>query len=57
MSKERQWSDPVKNKPPRKETLDVKGNFQEFTDLMRRIAKKSGEPTPPASPDAAVSDR
>lgn len=40
MAKTTQWSDPVKDRPPRKETLDVKGNFQEFTILMRRIIKK-----------------
>jgi hypothetical protein len=42
---------PVKGKPPRKETLEVKGNFQEFADLMRRVIRKRDEPKAvPASP-------
>ena len=54
--RERHWSDPVKDKQPREETLGVKGDFQEFTRVMRRVVKKADDPKPlPAShaPDAS----
>jgi hypothetical protein len=34
------WKNPVKNRPAKESTLDTTGDFQQFTDLMRRIVNK-----------------
>jgi hypothetical protein len=54
--KPKKWIDPVKGRPPRKETQNVEGNFQEFVGLMKRIVHKREEETKPSSshaPDAS----
>lgn len=42
--KKKPWVDPVKKRPAKDETLAVKGSFQEFTELMRKIVNKRDEP-------------
>lgn len=37
------WVDPVKNQPPKESTMSTRGNFREFTDLMRKIVNKQEE--------------
>jgi hypothetical protein len=39
----KKWTDPVKNKPAKESTLDTKGDFRQFTELMRRIINKRKE--------------
>jgi hypothetical protein len=39
----KRWVNPVKNQPAKNSTLDIKGDFQEFTDLMRRIVINKSE--------------
>jgi len=34
------WKNPVKNQPPKDSTLNTRGDFQQFTDFMRRIVNK-----------------
>jgi hypothetical protein len=34
------WKNPVKNQPAKESTLNTRGDFQEFTELMRRIVHK-----------------
>lgn len=46
----KKWNDPVKNKPAKESTLDIKGDFGKFTDLMRRVVNKREEkPKPPSA--------
>lgn len=45
MKKTQKWTNPVKNRAPKESTLDIKGDFGKFTELMRRIIR----PTPSAS--------
>lgn len=33
------WDDPVK-RPPKPETMNTPGDFERFTDLMKKIVKK-----------------
>jgi len=53
----KKWTDPVKNQPAKESTLDTPGDFDEFTELMRRIVNKQEKtPTQPAvSRDPVVS--
>jgi hypothetical protein len=54
--KPKKWIDPVKGKSPRKETEKVQGNFQQFTNLMKRIVNKREEqPKPSSSPAPGAS--
>lgn len=52
-----QWIDPVKNRPPKNATLNIKGDFHEFMDIMRKVINKQEEKPKPASashdPDAS----
>lgn len=49
----RQWSDPVKDKQPRPETLNIKGDLEHLKGVLRRVVRKSGPgggaPVPTAS--------
>jgi len=49
----RKWIDPVK-KSASVETMNTPGNFQQFTDTMRRLIKAKPLKKP-ASPGASVS--
>ena len=44
-----QWIDPVKNQQPKDATLNIKGDFREFTNIMRKIVNKQEEKPKPAS--------
>jgi len=33
------WRDPVKGHPAKESTLHVRGDFEQFTELMKRIVK------------------
>jgi hypothetical protein len=46
----KKWEDPAK-RPPKPETLQTPGDFQVFTDTMRRIVEKpkTASPAPRAS--------
>lgn len=37
---ERKWSDPVKDKRPSPETLNVKGDLGKLRDVLRRVVRK-----------------
>lgn len=43
------WINPVKNRPAKESTLNTKGNFGEFTELMRKIVNKQEEKPKPVS--------
>lgn len=43
------WTDPVKNHGPKPETLAIRGDFAEFTNLMRRVVTKEQKQPIPAS--------
>jgi hypothetical protein len=43
------WTDPVKSRPAKESTLNTKGNFREFTDLMRKIVVKKPASHGPAA--------
>lgn len=43
MKKPKKWTNPVKNQPAKESTLDIKGDFGKFTDLMRRVVNKREE--------------
>jgi hypothetical protein len=45
-STKRLWKNPVKDRPASEATMQMTGDFQEFTDLMRQIIHKKGEPKP-----------
>lgn len=47
------WKDPVKGIAPKESTMRTKGNFAQFTELMKRVVK-TGKPTS-ASPGPAAS--
>jgi hypothetical protein len=44
------WINPAKQ-PPKPETMNTPGDFERFTDLMRKIVEKPK----PASPDPVAS--
>lgn len=48
----KKWVDPVKNRPAKESTLNVRGDFEQFTELMRKIVSKREE-----EPKAASSSR
>jgi hypothetical protein len=48
-----QWDDPAK-RPPKPETMNTPGDFQQFTDAMRTMLKAKPEKKR-ASPGPAVS--
>jgi len=50
---ERQWSNPVKDKQPREETLNTKGDLGQLKDILRRVVKKPESPQQPASEHTA----
>lgn len=51
----KKWIDPVKNQSAKESTLNTPGNFDEFTELMRRIVNKQEKtPTPPAASPGPV---
>ena len=39
-AKPKTWVNPVKNQPPKAETLNTPGDFRAFTDLMKKIISK-----------------
>lgn len=39
VSMKKPWDDPVKH-PPKPETMNTPGDFERFTDLMRKIVSK-----------------
>ena len=39
----KKWIDPVKNRPAKESTLAVRGDFREFTEIMRKIVNKREE--------------
>jgi hypothetical protein len=44
------WKNPVKGEPAKESTLSVRGDFAEFTNLMRAVIIKKKEKQPiPAS--------
>jgi hypothetical protein len=45
----KKWTDPVKNKPADDSTLGTRGDFREFTNLMRKIVNKQEDKPKPAS--------
>jgi len=50
------WVDPVKNRPAKESTLNIRGDFREFMELMRKIVnKREDKPKPPSSPGPASS--
>lgn len=53
----KKWTDPVKNRPAKESTLSTRGDFREFTDLMRKVVNKREEKPKPSSasrvPDAS----
>jgi hypothetical protein len=53
----KQWKNPVKDIPPKESTLNIKGDFGTFTDLMKRVvsAPPKTAKTSSSSPDPAVS--
>ena len=36
----KKWIDPVKSHPAKESTLSTKGDFREFTELMKKIVAK-----------------
>jgi hypothetical protein len=52
------WTDPVKGRSPRESTMETKGNFAQFRELMKKVVKvrspRVGEPTS-ASPGPGAS--
>lgn len=46
-TQERQWSDPVKDKRPREETLNTKGSLKEMRESLRKVIKKGDSPKAP----------
>jgi len=50
----KQWVDPVKNKPAKDSTLDIRGSFEDFTNIMRKIITKREEETKPSSSSVRV---
>jgi hypothetical protein len=52
------WIDPVKDQPARPTTMAVKGDFAEFTSLMRRVVtKETKQPTPASASPAPASQK
>jgi hypothetical protein len=47
----KKWTDPVKNKPAKDETLATRGDFAQFTENMRKLmtVKPPLKPVSPAS--------
>ncbi|HEY4357726.1 MAG TPA: hypothetical protein VGN16_18375 [Acidobacteriaceae bacterium] len=45
----KKWTNPVKGIPAKESTLNVEGDFQEFTELMRRIVNKQEDKPKPSS--------
>jgi hypothetical protein len=56
--KKKKWHDPVKDHPPSEETLAIEGNWEKFTEDMKRILGPKEEGRKPtsasASPDPVV---
>lgn len=52
LSKAKTWVNPVKNHPPKAETLNTPGDFHEFTELMKKVVNQK-----PASRVPGASDR
>jgi hypothetical protein len=48
----KKWADPVKNLPARESTLNIRGDFGEFKELMRKVV---GGQKPSSSHDPASS--
>jgi hypothetical protein len=46
----KKWTDPVKNRPAKDETLATRGDFAEFTENMRKLmkVKPHRDPLPPS---------
>jgi hypothetical protein len=49
----KKWIDPVKNHPAKESTMNTRGDFGEFTELMKKVVHKSDDPHPSVSPNAA----
>jgi hypothetical protein len=45
----KKWVDPVKNRPAKESTMNTRGDFREFTELMKRIVTKREEKPKPVS--------
>jgi hypothetical protein len=50
--KTKSWKNPVKGVPAKEETLNIKGDFGAFTDLMKRVVN-----APAKTPKASSSSR
>jgi hypothetical protein len=33
----KKWTDPVKNRPAKESTMNIRGDFSEFTELMKKL--------------------
>jgi hypothetical protein len=33
----KKWADPVKSRPAKESTMNIQGDFGQFTDLMKRL--------------------
>jgi hypothetical protein len=33
----KKWIDPVKNRPAKESTMETRGDFREFTELMKKL--------------------
>jgi hypothetical protein len=38
------WVDPVKNRPAKESTMNTRGDFGEFTTLMKKVVSKPESP-------------
>jgi hypothetical protein len=43
------WKDPVKGMPAKASTMNTRGDFEAFTDLMKRVVNSSTEDDPKSS--------
>jgi hypothetical protein len=45
----KQWKNPVKDIPAKESTMNTKGDFGAFTDLMKRVVKTPAKTPKPSS--------
>ncbi len=51
----KKWTDPVKKHPPKESTLNIKGDFGQFTETMKKIVHAPIK-TPKTSSSSHVPD-
>jgi hypothetical protein len=42
----KQWKDPVKGHPAKESTMNTRGDFGQFTELMKRVVSRKQEEKP-----------